>query len=97
MGERRVSAGQTTGGRVTVYGPDMLRPPLCDDASAQMVVVRNVAGEPIVLLVRLTGDTWGLSTPDDKDWPEMCVRFGLMRPRPAADVLASARAVQGSH
>lgn len=79
-----------TGGRVTVYGPDMLRAPLCDDDSAQMVVVRNVAGEPIVLLVRLVGDTWGLSTPDDKDWSAMCVRFGLARPRPVADVLAEA-------
>lgn len=90
-----------TGGRVTVYGPDMLRAPLCDDESAQMVVVRNAAGEPIVLLVRLAGDTWGLSTPDDKDWSAMCIRFGLMQPRPAAAVLAEAQKhgtpASGSH
>lgn len=70
-----------TRGAVAVYGPDVMRPPLCDSPAAQMVVVRNAAGSPIVLLVRLNGDTWGLSTPDDKDWPEMCIRFGLMPPR----------------
>ena len=91
---------RTSGGRVTVYGHDVLRAPLCDDADAQMVVVRNVAGDPIVLLVRLAGDTWGLTTPDDADWAAMCVRFGLMQPRPAASVLAEARnrvASSGSH
>ncbi len=67
-------------GSVAVYGTDVMRPPLCDSAEAQMVVVRNVAGSPIVLLVRLNGDTWGLSTPDDADWPEMCLRFGLVQP-----------------
>ena len=52
-----MSAAAEGGGRVTVYGPDIMRPPLCDDASAQMVVVRNAAGSPIMLLVRLAGDT----------------------------------------
>lgn len=75
-------------GRVTVYGSNVLRPPLCDDPDAQMVVVRNVSGAPIVLLVRLNGDTWGLSTPEDKDWPEMCVRFGLAQPAALADIVA---------
>lgn len=84
-------------GRVTVYGPDVMRPPLCDDDSAQMVVVRNASGDPVVLLVRLAGDTWGLSTPDDRDWEAMCVRFGLMQPRPAADVIAAARNMSRPH
>lgn len=85
-------------GNVTVYGKDVLTAPLCDSPDAQMVVVRSVAGEPIILLVRLAGDTWGLSTPDDKDWGAMCVRFGLMQPRPAADVLAEAsRKMKGTH
>lgn len=75
-----MSAAAEGGGRVTVYGPDIMRPPLCDDASAQMVVVRNASGSPIMLLVRLAGDTWGLSTPDDRDWEAMCTRFGLARP-----------------
>ena len=86
-----MTGASSPGGRVTVYGRNILRPPLCDDADAQMVVVRNVAGEPIVLLARLAGDTWGLSTPDDKDWNAMCVRFGLARPRPAEDILADVR------
>ena len=85
----------TAQGRVTVYGSNVLRPPLCDDSDAQMVVVRNAAGDPMVLLYRLAGDDWGLSTPDDKDWAATCVRLGLMRPRPAADVIAAAR--QRSH
>lgn len=94
-----MSGQSSTGGRVTVYGHDMLRPPLCDDADAQMVVVRNMSGEPIILLARLAGDTWGLSTPDDEDWGAMCVRFGLARPRPAEDILAEVRgmASKGSH
>ena len=83
-----------TNGRVTVYGHDVLRPPLCDDPDAQMIVVRSAAGDPMLLLVRLAGDDWGLSTPDDKDWGAMCVRFGLAPPRPLADVLAAARKVK---
>ena len=85
-------------GRVTVYGSDVMRPPLCDDPDAQMVVVRSVSGDPIILLVRMAGDTWGMSTPDDRDWGAMCVRFGLARPRPAADVIAAAsQKMQGTH
>lgn len=79
-------------GNVVVYGPNIMRPPLCDDPTAQMVVIRNVAGDPIILLVRLAGDTWGMSTPDDKDWPEVCIRFGLLPPKPIAEVLAAASA-----
>lgn len=78
-------------GKVTVYGKDILKPPLCDSADAQMIVVRDQAGTPAILLVRLAGDSWGLSTPDDKDWPEMCVRFGLLQPPPTAQILG------GSH
>jgi len=96
-----VTGGKSTGGRVTVYGSDILRPPLCDDADAKMVVVRNAAGDPMVLLYRLAGDDWGLSTPDDSDWTAVCIRLGLMRPRPAASVLAEARShgisATGSH
>ena len=92
-----MSSGKASGGRVTVYGPDPMRPPLCDDPDAQMVVIRNVAGDPILLLVRLAGDDWGMSTPDDKDWSAMCVRFGLTRPRPFADVIASASARSRPH
>lgn len=65
-------------GRVTVYGRDIMTRPLCDSTDAQMVVVRSTAGDPIILLARLGGDTWGLSTPDDKDWSALCTRFGLM-------------------
>lgn len=74
-------------GRVTVYGSDVMRPPLCDSEDAKMVVVRNAMGSPVVLLVRLNGDTWGLTTPDDKDWPELCVRFGLLQPRSAKEII----------
>lgn len=84
----------TVQGRVTVYGSNVLRPPLCDDPDAQMVVVRSVAGDPMILLYRLAGDNWGLSTPDDKDWVATCIRLGLMRPRPAADVIAASRGGQ---
>ena len=92
-----MSDGRPADGRVTVYGSNVLRPPLCDDADAKMVVVRNAAGDPMILLYRLAGDDWGLSTPDDSDWAAVCVRLGLMRPMPAADVLAAARAMKGPH
>jgi len=97
VGAYGVSGPVTAGGRVTVYGSNVLRPPLCDDSDAKLVVVRNSAGDPMILLYRLAGDDWGLSTPDDKDWVAICVRLGLMRPLPAADVLANARSVKGSH
>lgn len=76
-------------GRVTVYGPNILRAPLCDDPSASMIVIRDVSDAPIMVLVRLNGDTWGLSTPDDKDWDVVCIRYGIAKPRPVAEVLAA--------
>ena len=84
-------------GRVTVYGSNVMRPPLCDDPDAQMVVVRSVSGDPMIILYRLAGDSWGLSTPDDRDWGAVCVRLGLMNPRPVAEVIAAARKVKGTH
>lgn len=76
-------------GRVTVYGPSILKAPLCDDSSASMIVIRDVADAPIMVLVRLNGDTWGLSTPDDKDWDVVCIRYGIAKPRPVTEVLAA--------
>ena len=87
----RLAAAVARGGRVSVYGSNVLRPPLCDDTDAQMVVVRSASGDPMILLYRLAGDDWGLSTPDDKDWAATCIRLGLMRPRPAAEVIAAAK------
>jgi len=75
-------------GRVTVYGGDVMRPPLCDSGDAQMVVIRNAADEPIILLARLNGDVWGLSTPEDKDWSSLCIRFGLLQPRSIESTLS---------
>ena len=77
-------------GNVTVYGPNIMRPPLYDGRDANMVVFRDEQGDPSILLVRLSDGMWGLSTPDDKDWPEMLTRFGLLQPRPLAEVIASA-------
>lgn len=78
-------------GRVTVYGKDIMRPPLCDSEDAQMIVARDSAGSPVILLIRFADDTWGLVTPDDKDWAAMCVRFGLMQPRSTIEI------INGSH
>lgn len=64
-------------GRVSVYGRDIRRAPLCDSSDAEMVVIHGAADTPIMLLVRLQGDVWGLSTPDDEDWSAMCTRFGI--------------------
>lgn len=85
------------GGRVTVYGPDVMRPPLCDDSAAQLVVVRSVSGDPMLVLVRCAGDTWGLSTPDDSDWNETCIRLGLLKPGRAVDILAKPVSGTGPH
>ena len=79
---------QASTGRVTVYGGDIRRPPLCDSPDARLVVVRDSGGTPNILLVRLAGDTWGLVTPDDKDWGAMCIRFGLMQP-PSVSVITA--------
>lgn len=93
MGGRALpSGGVNVRGRVTVYGSNVLRPPLCDDPDTRLVVIRNTVGDPMILLARLNDeDTWGLVTPDDPDWGAMCIRFGLLAPRPMAEVLS------GSH
>lgn len=92
-----MSDALSRGGRVTVYGSNVMRPPLCDDSDAQLVVVRSVSGDPMLVLVRCAGDTWGLSTPDDSDWNETCVRLGLMKPGRAADILAKSVSGTRSH
>jgi len=93
MGGRALPPGGVrVRGRVTVYGTNVMKPPLCDDPDAQLVVVRNADGAPMILLARLNGaDTWGLVTPEDNDWAALCVRYGLLQPKPYAEVLASAR------
>lgn len=78
-------------GRVTVYGRNILKPPLCDSDEAQMIVTRDASGAPMMLLFRLAGDEWGLTTPDDKDWGALCIRYGLLKP-PSADSI-----LQGAH
>lgn len=78
-------------GRVTVYGGNIMRPPLCDSDAAQMIVVRDVSGAPMILLFRLAGDEWGLSTPDDGDWAALCIRYGLMKPPSAESIVGGAR------
>lgn len=64
-------------GRVSVYGHDIRRAPLCDSSDAEMIVIHGASDTPIMLLFRMQDDVWGLSTPDDADWPAMCTRFGL--------------------
>lgn len=78
-------------GRVSVYGGDMTRRPLCDSEDAKLVIIRNASGSPTVILARLNGDTWGLVTPEDRDWEAMCVRFGLLNPPPVQQIIS------GSH
>lgn len=92
MGSASVQGeGAVKQGRVTVYGRSILKPPLCDSDEAQMIVVRDGSGAPMTLMVRLAGDEWGLTTPDDKDWPALCIRYGLLKP-PPADVI-----INGAH
>lgn len=85
------------GGRVTVYGSNVMRPPLCDDSDAQLIVVRSASGDPMILLYRLAGDNWGLSTPDDTDWDATCIRLGLMKPGRAIDILTKSVSGTGPH
>ncbi len=68
-----------TQGKVTVYGRD--------SEDAKLIVVRDSSGAPTIILARITGDTWGLVTPDDKDWDAMCVRFGLLQPPSIGQIL----------
>lgn len=79
-----------TQGKVTVYGQDILARPLCDSEEAKLIVVRDATGAPNIVLARLNGDTWGLVTPEDKDWEAMCVRFGLLKPPSAVQILGGA-------
>lgn len=78
-------------GRVTVFGPDIRKPPLVDSAEPEMILVRDVAGDPMLLLVRVVSDDrWGLATKGDDDWEEMLVKYGIARLRadvPLADVI----------
>ena len=64
-------------GSVTVYGRDIRIPPLVESADAEMVLIRDAFGDPMMLLVRMSDDVWGLSTRGDEDWNAMLVRYGF--------------------
>ena len=71
----------TDRGNVVVYGCDVRRPPLLDSNEAQMIVIKDGFGDPMVVLVRiLTDDTWGMVTKADPDWNNVLVRYGLVPP-----------------
>ena len=64
-----------------VYGTDVRKPPLLDSAEANLIVIHDGFGDPMVLLTRiLTNDTWGMVTKADPDWDQMLARYGVKRP-----------------
>lgn len=81
-------------GRVTVYGTDIRKPPLLDSSDAQMVIIRDAFGDPMIVMVRiLSDDTWGLVTKNDPDWQGVLLRCGLADLKPGTtikDVVAAA-------
>lgn len=69
-------------GRVTVYGPDIRKPPLVDSSEPELLLIRDGFGDPMILLVRtMSDDTWGLSTRGDEDFMDQLVKYGFAKLR----------------
>lgn len=67
-------------GNVVVYGTDVRKPPLLDSTEANLIVIHDGFGDPMVLFTRiLTNDTWGMVTKADSDWDQMLARYGVRR------------------
>lgn len=65
-------------GKVIVRGKNILQAPLLESNEANLIEFYNADGHLIAFFVRIfTDDTWGFCTKEDKDWPEMCVRYGF--------------------
>lgn len=65
-------------GSVTVYGKSILEAPLLDTPDVGMIVVKDVFGDPMMLLTRLSvSDVWGLSSRGDADFSTVLERYGL--------------------
>ena len=63
--------------RITVRGPDILRPPLLDTENAAAIEFRT-DGELTALFIKVfaAGNLWGFSTKQDEDWEETKIRYG---------------------
>lgn len=63
--------------KVTVRGGNVLEKPLLESDDVKTVLVRNSDGRPMLLLVNIRGDTWGVSSSSDPDWKIVLERFGI--------------------
>lgn len=63
-------------GKVEVYSNTLSGPDFSDDKS-NFVVIRDSDGKPIIVVVRLTGDTWGMCNASDNDWQNVLDRYGI--------------------
>lgn len=63
--------------KVTVLGDSILKPPLLESDDAKTIVIRDEAGRPLLLVVNIREDTWGVSSSQDKDWQNVLQRFGV--------------------
>ena len=62
---------------VTVHGGNILEPPLLESNKVKTIVIRTSEGKPILLVVNIHDDTWGVSSSMDSDWKTVLERFGI--------------------
>lgn len=72
-------------GNVVILGLDIRRKPLYDSNEAQIILIKDSFGDPMVMLARtMSDDTWGLCSKGDADWDGMTIKYGLAKLNPNA-------------
>jgi hypothetical protein len=70
-----------TRGKIVVRGRNIMRPPLLETEDAEIIEIHDQFGDLMGLLTRIQDDVWGLTTRQDEDWNEVCVRYGYQTPQ----------------
>lgn len=63
--------------QVTVYENDAFQPPLLDSNKVNRIVIRSSDGDPILFIVMLADNTWGVVSRHDEDWNAFVKRYSI--------------------
>jgi hypothetical protein len=54
--------------KVSIKPKNMIGPNLFESDEVGPIIIRDKEGRPILIVVHIIEDTWGIATPNDEDW-----------------------------
>jgi hypothetical protein len=64
--------------KLTIKAKDIRNAVAYESDDPGPIIIRDAAGEPILIIVNLAGDTWGIANPNDEDWDAVKSRYGII-------------------